>query len=85
MTHVGQYGLFVLWCGLPLEFIFFGERMDAWTRATDSEVTQGVAREAACGAGGGGADVVSVPTGVRDSLPTCPACAVLCDMARGAE
>ena len=81
MTHVTQLGLWALWLGLEGISLKEAARSPSWVEY----VADGVARLAGCDSDEGYMDRFVYADEVSRRLPTCPHCAVLCDMARGAE
>ena len=85
MTHVTQLALMVLWLGIePTDL----RRFDYWEAMAELNLGSG---EPSCRPGMGwlrdayrGPQMIS-SSFVNERQPTCPHCAVLCDMARGAE
>ena len=72
VTHITHYALAMLWMGMSLDEFW------AWNDRRASPMAHG----APCGALLG--SFVETDS-VHSRVPTCPACAVLADMARGAE
>lgn len=78
MTHVTNFGLWCLWLSASLG-LSFSEAQRAW-----SEVTGFALNDWACPPTDSTKSIIWADD-LDKSNPTCPHCAVLCDMARGAE
>lgn len=74
MTHVTFFGLWVLWLSSSLGVSFHEARM-RWPEGAQSGWPCGNPRS----------EEILWSEDLLDGNPTCPHCAVLCDMARGAE
>lgn len=74
MTHVTNFGLWVLWLSASLGVDFHDARM-AWPNRAESGWPCGNPRK----------EEILWSDDLASQNPTCPHCAVLCDMARGAE
>ena len=80
MTHVTNLGLWGLWHGLTGPAI-----AASWPRETPNGWPCGWDKWGRVAVGALGKNDIVWSDNLDKSNPTCPHCAVLCDMARGAE